>query len=343
MGKLTKEIKIKDIIIGGNNPVIIQSMTTTKTKDIISTVNQIKMLEKAGCELVRVAVLGMDDAKAIGKIKKEISIPLVADIHFDYKLALESIEQGVDKIRINPGNINNFEHVKLIVDACNLKNIPIRIGINSGSLPNNMEPTPINLIEFMKREVKLLEDLGFYNIVLSLKTTDVISNIETYRLASKTFHYPLHLGVTEAGTLISGTVKSSLALGILLNEGIGNTIRVSLTEDPNLEIRVAREILNNLKLRNDMPTLISCPTCGRIEYDMMPVAKEIDKFLQTIHKPIKVAVMGCVVNGPGEAKDADIGITGNKDVVLIFSKGKIIKKVHPSEALDELKKLILEF
>lgn len=343
MGKLTKEIKIKDIIIGGNNPVIIQSMTTTKTKDIISTVNQIKMLEKAGCELVRVAVLDMDDAKAIGKIKKEINIPLVADIHFDYKLALESIKQGVDKIRINPGNINNLEHVKLIVDACNLKNIPIRIGINSGSLPNNMEPTPINLIEFMKREVKLLEDLGFYNIVLSLKTTDVISNIETYRLASKTFHYPLHLGVTEAGTLISGTVKSSLALGILLNEGIGNTIRVSLTEDPNLEIRVAREILNNLKLRNDMPTLISCPTCGRIEYDMMPVAKEIDKFLQTIHKPIKVAVMGCVVNGPGEAKDADIGITGNKDVVLIFSKGKVIKKVHPSEALDELKKLILEF
>ena len=244
---------------------------------------------------------------------------------------------------INPGNINNFEHVKLIVDACNLKNIPIRIGINSGSLPNNMEPTPINLIEFMKREVKILEDLGFYNIVLSLKTTDVISNIETYRLASKTFRYPLHLGVTEAGTLIGGTVKSSLALGILLNEGIGDTIRVSLTEDPNLEIRVAREVLNNLKLRNDMSTLISCPTCGRIEYDMMPVAKEIDKFLQTIRKPIKVAVMGCVVNGPGEAKDADIGITGNKDVVLIFSKGKIIKKVHPSEALDELKKLILEF
>lgn len=343
MGKLTKEIKIKELIIGGNNPVIIQSMTTTKTKDIISTVNQIKMLEKAGCELVRVAVLGMDDAKAIGKIKKEISIPLVADIHFDYKLALESIEQGVDKIRINPGNINNFEHVKLIVDACNLQNIPIRIGINSGSLPNNMEPTPINLIEFMKREVKILEDLGFYNIVLSLKTTDVISNIETYRLASKTFRYPLHLGVTEAGTLIGGTVKSSLALGILLNEGIGDTIRVSLTEDPNLEIRVAREVLNNLKLRNDMSTLISCPTCGRIEYDMMPVAKEIDKFLQTIRKPIKVAVMGCVVNGPGEAKDADIGIAGNKDVVLIFSKGKIIKKVHPSEALDELKKLILEF
>ena len=343
MGKLTKEIKIKDIIIGGNNPVIIQSMTTTKTKDIISTVNQIKMLEKAGCELVRVAVLDMDDAKALKMIKKEIDIPLVADIHFDYRLALEAINQGVDKIRLNPGNINNINNVKLIVNACNEKNIPIRIGINSGSLPNNIKPTPQNLIEFMKREVKILEDLGFTNIILSLKTTDVISNIETYRLASKTFPYPLHLGVTEAGTLIGGTVKSSLALGILLNEGIGDTIRVSLTEDPNLEIRVAREILNNIKLRNDMPTLISCPTCGRIEYDMMPVAKEIDKFLQTIHKPIKVAVMGCVVNGPGEAKDADIGITGNKDVVLIFSKGKVIKKVHPSEALDELKKLILEF
>lgn len=343
MRKLTKTIKIKDLLIGGNNPVIIQSMTTTKTKDVKATVDQIKLLEHAGCELVRVAVLDMDDAKALRMIKKEINIPLVADIHFDYRLALEAINQGVDKIRLNPGNINNINHVKLIVDACNEKNIPIRIGINSGSLPNNIKPTPQNLIEFMKREVKILEDLGFTNIILSLKTTDVISNIETYRLASETFNYPLHLGVTEAGTLIGGTIKSSLALGILLSEGIGDTIRVSLTEDPQLEIRVAKEILNNLKLRNDQPTLISCPTCGRLEYDMIPVAKAIDAFLQTINKPIKVAVMGCVVNGPGEAKDADLGITGNNDVVLIFSKGKIIKKVHPSQALDELKKLILEY
>ncbi|MGI6782086.1 MAG: flavodoxin-dependent (E)-4-hydroxy-3-methylbut-2-enyl-diphosphate synthase [Acholeplasmataceae bacterium] len=343
MRKLTKVIKINNLSIGGNNPILIQSMTTTKTKDINATVKQILSLEKAGCELIRVAVLDMEDAKAIGSIKQQIHIPLIADIHFDYKLALEAINQGVDKIRINPGNINNLEHVKLIVDACTKKEIPIRIGINSGSLPNNLEPTSENLINFMKSEVKILEDLGFTNIVLSLKTTDVKTTIETYRLASKTFNYPLHLGVTEAGTLIGGTVKSSLALGVLLNEGIGDTIRISLTEDPILEIRVAKEILNNLNLRNDLPTLISCPTCGRIEYDMKPIAKEIDLFLQTINKPIKVAVMGCVVNGPGEAKDADIGITGNNDVVLIFSKGKVIKKVHPSEALDELKKLILKF
>ncbi|MGI6787651.1 MAG: flavodoxin-dependent (E)-4-hydroxy-3-methylbut-2-enyl-diphosphate synthase [Acholeplasmataceae bacterium] len=343
MKKLTKMIKIKDLSIGGNHPVIIQSMTTTKTKEIKNTVKQILSLEKAGCELVRVAVLDMDDAKAIGSIKERINIPLVADIHFDYKLALEAINQGVDKVRINPGNINNLDHLKLIVDSCKLKNIPIRIGINSGSLPNNLKPTSENLINFMKNEVKALEDLGFTNIVLSLKTPDVLTTIETYRLASETFDYPLHLGVTEAGTLIGGSVKSSIALGVLLHEGIGDTIRVSLTENPELEIRVAKEILNNLNLRNDMPTLISCPTCGRLEYDMIPVAKEIDSFLQSVNKPIKVAVMGCVVNGPGEAKDADLGITGNNDVVLIFSKGKVIKKVHPSQALDELKKLILEF
>lgn len=343
MKKVTKEIRIDKLIIGGNNPVIIQSMTNTKTKDINKTVEQIKLLEKAGCELVRVAVLDMDDAKAIKQIKDNISIPLVADIHFDYKLALEAIKQGVDKIRINPGNINNKTHIKMIVDACNERNIPIRIGLNTGSLPNNMAPTSENLVEIAKREVKLLEELGFTNIILSLKATDVITNIKAYELASETFTYPLHLGVTEAGTLIGGTVKSSLALGILLNKGIGDTVRVSLTEDPTIEIRVAKEILNNLGLRNDFPNLISCPTCGRLEYDMNPIAKEIEKFLLEINKPIKVAVMGCVVNGPGEAREADIGIAGNNDVVLIFQKGKVIKKVHPSLALDELKKLILEY
>ena len=231
----------------------------------------------------------------------------------------------------------------MIVDACKENNIPIRIGLNSGSVPNRLEPTPENLINEAIRNVKMLEDLEFYDIILSLKTTNVLSNIEVYKLASEKFPYPLHLGVTEAGTLIGGSVKSSIALGILLNEGIGDTIRVSLTEEPQLEIRVAKEILNNLGLRNDFPNLISCPTCGRLEYDMKPIANEIEKFLLTIQKPIKVAVMGCIVNGPGEAKDADLGIAGSSDVVLVFSKGEIIKKVHPDEALDELKKLILEF
>ena len=343
MRKETKVIKVGNILIGGNNPVIIQSMTTTKTKDTNATISQILSLEKAGCELVRVAILDMDDARAISKIKSGINIPLVADIHFDYKLALEAINQGIDKIRINPGNINNKKHLQLIVDKCLEYNIPIRIGLNSGSLPNNLEPTSQNLIKLAKKEVKLLEDLGFRDIILSLKTTDVKTNIEVYQLASKQFDYPLHLGVTEAGTLIGGTVKSTLALGILLSEGIGDTIRISLTEDPLLEVRVAKELLNNLGLRNDFPNLISCPTCGRLEYDMKPIANEIETFLLEINKPIKVAVMGCVVNGPGEAREADIGIAGNDDIVLIFKKGKVIKKVHPSEALDELKKLILEF
>ena len=343
MKKLTKTIKVGNILIGGNNPVVIQSMTNTKTKDIKKTLEQIHALEKAGCELVRVAVLDMEDAKAIKEVKSNINIPIVADIHFDYRLALESIKSGVDKIRVNPGNITSPKHLKMIVDACKENNIPIRIGLNSGSVPNRLEPTPENLINEAIRNVKMLEDLEFYDIILSLKTTNVLSNIEVYKLASEKFPYPLHLGVTEAGTLIGGTVKSSIALGILLNEGIGDTIRVSLTEDPQLEIRVAKEILNNLGLRNDFPNLISCPTCGRLEYDMKPIANEIEKFLLTIQKPIKVAVMGCIVNGPGEAKDADLGIAGSSDVVLVFSKGEIIKKVHPDEALDELKKLILEF
>ena len=343
MKKLTKTIKVGNILIGGNNPVVIQSMTNTKTKDIKKTLEQIHALEKAGCELVRVAVLDMEDAKAIKEIKSNINIPIVADIHFDYRLALESIKSGVDKIRVNPGNITNPKHLKMIVDACKEKNIPIRIGLNSGSVPNRLEPTPENLINEAIRNVKMLEDLEFYDIILSLKTTNVLTNIEVYKLASEKFPYPLHLGVTEAGTLIGGSVKSSIALGILLNEGIGDTIRVSLTEDPQLEIRVAKEILNNLGLRNDFPNLISCPTCGRLEYDMKPIANEIEKFLLTIQKPIKVAVMGCIVNGPGEAKDADLGIAGSSDVVLVFKKGEIIKKVHPDEALDELKKLILEF
>lgn len=339
----TKKIKVGNIYIGGSSSVIIQSMTNTKTSDIKKTVAQIKRLESAGCELVRVSCLDMDDAKAIKNIKKEINIPIVADIHFNHTLALEAINSGVDKIRLNPGNLKNKLHIKKIVDACLEKNIPIRIGINSGSIPNGVKPTAINLVDAAEKEVKLLEEFGFTDIIISLKSTDVLTTIEAYRMASKRFPYPLHLGVTEAGTLIGGTVKSSLGIGTLLLEGIGDTIRISLTEDPVLEIRVAKEILSNLGLRNDVPNLISCPTCGRIEYDMEPIAKEVEKLLLKINKPITVAVMGCIVNGPGEAKQADLGIAGSKDKIVIFSKGKVIKTVKHNEALEELKKLIIEY
>lgn len=341
--KETKVIKVGNVLIGGNFPIVIQSMTNTKTKDVQATVLQINRLEKVGCELIRVAVLDMEDAKSIGKIKEQINIPLVADIHFDYKLALEVIKQGVDKVRINPGNLNNPDHVKAIVEACKLAEIPIRIGINSGSIPNRVEPTAENLVAAAVSEIELLEQFGFTNILVSLKSTNVITTIKAYELASKTFNYPLHLGVTEAGTLIGGSVKSSMAMGILLSQGIGDTLRVSLTEDPVLEIRVAKEILNNLEIRNDHPNLIACPTCGRLEYDMKPITDEVEKFLLEINKPITVAVMGCVVNGPGEAREADLGIAGNRDIVLIFSKGKVIKKVKPELALETLKQLIIEF
>ncbi len=336
----THQFKCGQLLLGGNNKVYIQSMTTTKTKDVEKTVNQIKELEKVGCEIVRVAVLDEADANAIRDIKNQISIPLVADIHFDYKLALIAIENGVDKIRINPGNIVNKNHIKQIVDACKTKNIGIRIGLNSGSLPNTLAPTPENFIKVMKNEVEMLEEFGFTDICLSLKATSVLTTIKCYELAAKNFKYPLHIGVTEAGTLIGGTVKSSSALSVLLLKGIGNTIRVSLTENPVLEIKVAKEILKCLGLKTDGVDFVSCPTCGRLEYDMEDIAKKVESFCDTLNKKIKVAVMGCTVNGPGEARDSDIGICGNKDSVLIFKKGKVFKKVKPEDAYNELSKII---
>ena len=276
----TRPIFVGPVQIGGTNHVSIQSMTNTYTKDVAATVKQIHSLEQAGCEIIRVAVLDMIDAKALGAIKKQIAIPLVADIHFDYRLALEAINQGVDKIRLNPGNIPKKEHVELIVNACREKKIPIRIGVNSGSLPNKMKPTPENMVATDKHHIDILEQLEFYDIALSLKATDMNLMIETYRLAAKTFPYPLHLGVTEAGTAFTGAIKSAMGIGILLAEGIGNTIRVSLTDQPSLEIQAAKEILKNLGLKDKVPNLISCPTCGRIQYDMIDIAKKIEAELE---------------------------------------------------------------
>jgi (E)-4-hydroxy-3-methylbut-2-enyl-diphosphate synthase len=332
----TRKIKVGPYELGGNNKVYIQSMTNTYTKDVEKTVEQIHALTKVGCEIIRVAVLDMVDAKALGEIKRQISIPLVADIHFDYRLALEAINQGVDKIRLNPGNIPKREHVEEVVAACKAKHIPIRIGVNSGSLPKGMEPTAENMVLAAKRHVEILESMDFYDIALSLKATDMNLMIEAYRLAAKTFPYPLHLGVTEAGTQFSGAIKSAMGIGILLNEGIGNTIRVSLTDHPILEIQAAKEILKNLGLIKKVPNLISCPTCGRIQYNMIDIAKRIESYLQTIQKTINVAIMGCAVNGPGEASHADIGIAGGKGEALLFRRGQVVRKIKEADIYDVL-------
>jgi len=343
----TKKIKVGNIYIGGQNKVIIQSMTNTKTKDIDKTVEQILSLEKVGCEIIRVAVLDEEDAKAIKYIKERINIPLVADIHFDYRLALICIENGIDKIRINPGNIGKKENIIKVVTACKEKNIPIRIGVNGGSLEKDLlekyggKPTPEAMVESAKRHVKILEDLDFYDICISLKASDLDLCIKAYEIASKEFNYPLHLGITEAGTLFSGTIKSSIGLGVLLRQGIGDTVRVSLSDDPIEEIKVAKEILKDCGLYKKTPTLVACPTCGRTMIDLIPIAKEVEEFLQTLELDITVAVMGCAVNGPGEAKNADIGIAGGVKEGLLFKKGEIIKKVKQEDIVEVLKNEII--
>ena len=339
----TKQIKVGNVLIGGNNKVIIQSMTNTKTKNVSDTVNQINKLKSLGCEIVRLAVLDIEDAKAIKEIKSKVNIPLVADIHYDYKLALESINSGIDKIRINPGNIGKRENIEKVVNACKEKNIPIRIGINGGSLEKDIKEkygvTAKAMIESARRHIKILEELEFYDICLSLKASDTNLTIEAYKLANEEFDYPLHVGVTEAGTLISGAVKSSIGIGTILNLGIGNTIRVSLTDDPSLEIQVAKEILSTCNLL-EKAKLISCPTCGRTRIDLIKYAKEIEPYINNLNKPITVAVMGCSVNGIGEASEADVGIAGGINEVILFSKGKIIKKVKEEDTIKELKQLI---
>ncbi len=341
-----KPIMVGNVQIGGNEQLIIQSMTNTKTTDTLSTVKQINDLVNAGCQIVRVACPTIEDAKNIKEIKKLVSIPIVADIHFNYKIALEAIKSGADKIRINPGNIGSNERIKEVVLACKEKNIPIRIGVNAGSLEKHIlekysYPTAEGMIESAKYHVKLLEDLDFHDIIISLKSSDTLMAIKAYKMASDIFNYPLHLGITEAGTSFGGTIKSSIGLGILINEGIGSTFRVSLSEDPVKEIKVAKEILKNFNLVNDMPTLISCPTCGRIDVDMLPIAHELEEFLQTIKAPLKVSLLGCAVNGPGEAKEADVGIACAKGEGLLFKKGETIGKFKENQLLEKLKEEIL--
>ena len=343
----TRSVQVGNLTIGGNNHVVIQSMCNTKTKDVEATINQINALQQAGCELVRVAIFDKEDAYAIKEIKKGIHIPLVADIHFDYKLALIAIESGIDKVRINPGNIGSIEKVKAVVDACKEKHIPIRIGVNGGSLEKEIlekygEPTPEGMVESAMKHVKILEDLDFHDIVISLKSSNTMLTIKAYELASKTFPYPLHVGVTEAGTALGGTIKSALGIGTLLYEGIGNTIRVSLSDDPVEEIKVAKILLKELGLLKGVPTLVSCPTCGRIQYDLIPIAKEMEDFLKDIHLDITVAIMGCAVNGPGEARHADIGIAGGVGEGLLIKHGEIVKRVKQEDMVQTLKDEILK-
>ena len=343
----TRSVQVGNLTIGGNNHVVIQSMCNTKTKNVEATIKQINALEQAGCELVRVAVFDKEDAYAIKEIKKGIHIPLVADIHFDYKLALIAIESGIDKVRINPGNIGSIEKVKAVVESCKEHHIPIRIGVNSGSLEKDIlekygEPTPEGMVESAMKHVKILEDLDFHDIVISLKSSNTMLTIKAYELASKTFPYPLHVGVTEAGTALGGTIKSSLGIGTLLYEGIGNTIRVSLSDDPVEEIKVAKILLKELGLLKGVPTLVSCPTCGRIQYDLIPIAKEMEDFLKDIHLDITVAIMGCAVNGPGEARHADIGIAGGVGEGLLIKHGEIVKRVKQEDMVQTLKDEILK-
>jgi len=339
--RLTKQITLGNLKIGGGAPVVVQSMTKTDTRDVPSTVAQIKRLERAGCEVVRVAVRDFEATRAIKKIKRQIKIPLIADIHFDYRLALEAVANGADGLRINPGNIGDKLKIKEIVNAARDKGVPIRIGVNAGSLERELlkkygHPTAGALVESAARHIKILEDLKFTAIKVSLKASDVMKTVEAYRLFSKKFDYPLHIGVSEAGPAFSGTIKSAIGLGILLSEGIGDTIRVSLTADPVEEVRVAYEILKSLHLRQAGPELISCPTCGRCEIDMQGLVKKVEVKLRDIKTPVKVAVMGCVVNGPGEAREADIGIAGGKGIGILFKHGKVVKKIKEHELLGTL-------
>lgn len=338
---MKREVNVGGVKIGGENPISIQSMTNTDTRNVAETVSQIKRLETAGCQIIRVAVPDMEAAKAVGEIKKQIKIPLVSDIHFDYRLALECIKNGVDKVRINPGNIGDKERVKMVVDACRQRNIPIRIGVNGGSLEKELlkkygKPTADALVESALGHVKILEDLDFSDIVVSIKVSDVPTMLSAYRKFNEISDIPLHVGVTEAGTKQAGMVKSAVGIGALLSEGIGNTMRVSLTADPVEEIYAAKEILKVLGLRRQGAELISCPTCGRTRIDMIPIAEEMEKRLRDIDKDIKVAVMGCAVNGPGEAREADIGVAGGVGEGLIFKKGEILRKVKEDEIIPAL-------
>ena len=337
----TKEVRIGNRVIGGGNPILIQSMTNTKTEDVEATVAQILELEAAGCDIIRSTVPTLEAAKALGEIKKRIHIPIVADIHFDYRMAIAAIENGADKIRINPGNIGSAERVKAVVDKAKEYNIPIRVGVNSGSLEKNIvekygKVTAEGLVESALDKVKMIEDMGYDNLVVSIKSSDVLMCAKAHELLAPKCPYPLHVGITEAGTLFRGNIKSAIGLGIILNQGIGDTIRVSLTDNPVEEIASAKLILKTLGLRKGGISVVSCPTCGRTQIDLIGLAKQVEKMVSKYDLDIKVAVMGCVVNGPGEAREADLGIAGGKGEGLLIKKGEIVKRVPENELLNTL-------
>lgn len=343
----TKVVKIGNKVIGGGNPIMIQSMTNTKTHDVEATVEQILKLTAAGCDIIRCAVPDMEAAKALTEIKKQIEIPLVADIHFDHKLAIAAMEYGADKIRINPGNIGSLEKVKAVVDVAKERNIPIRVGVNSGSLEKQLVEkyngvTAEGLVESALDKVGRIEDMGYDNLVISIKSSNVLMCVKAHELIAAKTDYPLHVGITEAGTLLSGNIKSAVGLGIILNQGIGDTIRVSLTGDPLEEIKSAKLILKTLGLREGGIEVVSCPTCGRTQIDLIGLANQVENMVADIPLNIKVAVMGCVVNGPGEAKEADLGIAGGKGEGLLIRKGEIIRKVPETELLPALREEIMK-
>ncbi|MBI5755555.1 MAG: flavodoxin-dependent (E)-4-hydroxy-3-methylbut-2-enyl-diphosphate synthase [Nitrospirae bacterium] len=344
----TRQIRVGNVLIGGDAPVVVQSMTNTDTRDAEATVAQIKRLEEAGCEVVRVAVPDRDAAEALAVIKRAIGIPLIADIHFDYRLALLSIEKGVDALRLNPGNIGDKNRIEHVVKAAKERGIPIRIGVNAGSLEEDLlqkygHPTPEAMVESAIRHIQILEEHDFYDIKVSLKASSVPMTINAYRLISKKVGYPLHVGISEAGPLLSGTVKSAIGIGILLSEGIGDTIRVSLTADPVEEVRVAYEILKALNLRHRGVNIISCPTCGRMEIDIEGIASEVERRLSHVTLPLNISILGCVVNGIGEGKEADIGIAGGKGVGLLFRDGAVVRKLKEEELVEALVREVEDF
>ncbi len=337
----TRRIYVGNVPIGGDAPIVVQSMTKTDTRDVIKTVRQIKLLESAGCEIIRVAVPDMSAAESLGEIKKRIKIPLIADIHFNYKLALKAIIQGVDGLRINPGNIGAKWKVKEVIKAAKEKKIPIRIGVNAGSLPKDLiekygHSTSEAMVEAAERQLEILEENDFHDIKVSLKASNVMKTVEAYKLFSQKYDYPLHVGITETGAVPEGVVKSSIGIGILLLEGIGDTIRVSLTDSPIVEVEVAYEILRAIGLRDIGVEIISCPTCGRCEVNIKKMVKQVKSALKNIKQPLKVAVMGCAVNGPGEAKEADFGIAGGKGKGIVFAKGRIVKTVEEKDLVSSL-------
>lgn len=344
----TKVITIGNKKIGGGNPILIQSMTNTKTEDVNATVAQILALEEVGCDIIRCAVPTMEAAHALAEIKKQIHIPLVADIHFDYRLAIAAMEHGADKIRINPGNIGDIDRVQAVINVAKERNIPIRVGVNSGSLEKHLiekygHVTAEGIVESALDKVKIIEDLGYDNLVISIKSSDVMMCVKAHELIAQQTNYPLHVGITESGSIVAGNIKSAIGLGLILNQGIGDTIRVSLTDQPIEEIRSAKIILKTLGLRKGGVEVVSCPTCGRTRIDLIGLAKQVEDMVQGYDLDIKVAVMGCAVNGPGEAKEADLGIAGGNGVGLIIKKGEVVRTVKEEELLQELKKELDSF